>query len=146
MTSLKIVLTMAKKMLLILISLTTSIVLSSCANRVQPYNHTAAIVELGNDFYYLGDGGESQILLNLKPQAASKVGKTIIPSEVIQYNFNESFIIAQTVKKINSKKIYNYWIVEKSRINQESAIPLDSINFYKKLDSLRINMKLKERE
>ncbi len=62
-----------------------------CDNRVNPYDHTAVVVELGNDFYYLGDGRESQILVNLRPKSKSKVGKTIIPPEVIQYNFDTEF-------------------------------------------------------
>lgn len=137
---------MTNRISIILISLITSIALCRCVNRVKPYNHTAAIVELGNDFYYLGDGGESQILLNLKPEATSKVGKTIIPPEVIQYNFNENFIIAQTIGKINSKKVYHYWIVEKNKINQELVTPLDSISFYRNLDSLQLKIKLEPRK
>jgi hypothetical protein len=137
---------MANSILIILMSLITTIVMCCCTNRVNLYNHTAEIVELGNDFYYLGDGGESQILLNLKPEAKSKVGKTIIPPEVIQYNFDENFIIAQTVGKVSSKEVYKYWIVEKNKMNQDDITPLDSINFYKNLDSLQIKIKLEQRK
>lgn len=136
---------MANRILIILASVITSIVLYSCANRVNLYDHTAALIELGNDFYYLGDGSESQILLNLKPGAKSKVGKTIIPPEVIRYNYDESFIIAQTLERVNSKELYKYWIVEKTKKNQELVNPLDSITFYKNIDSLLIKIKLKPR-
>ncbi|MEP6712714.1 MAG: hypothetical protein ABJA37_09875 [Ferruginibacter sp.] len=136
---------MANRILIILASVITSIVLYSCANRVNLYDHTAALIELGNDFYYLGDGSESQILLNLKPGAKSKVGKTIIPPEVIKYNYDESFIIAQTLERVNSKELYKYWIVEKTKKNQELVNPLDSITFYKNIDSLLIKIKLKPR-
>ena len=137
---------MLNRILIIIVFIITLIALCCCANRVNPYNHTAVIVELGKDFYYLGDGGESQILLNLKPEAKSKVGKTIIPPEVLQYNFNENFIIAQTVGKVSGKEVYKYWIVEKSKMNQDSITPLDSINFYKNLDSLQIKIKLEPRK
>jgi hypothetical protein len=113
---------------------------------VNLYDHTAAIVELGNDFYYLGDAGESQILLNLKPGAKSKVGKTVIPPEVILYNHDDNFIIAQTLEKVNGKEIVKYWIVEKAKKNEAAAIPLDSVSFYKNTDSLGIKIKLKPRQ
>jgi hypothetical protein len=137
---------MSNRIFTILVFIITSIALCCCTNRVKPYNHTAVIVELGNDFYYLGDGGESQILLNLKPEAKSKVGKTIIPPEVIRYNFNENFIIAQTVGKVSGKEAYKYWIVEKNKMNQDSITHLDSISFYKNLDILHIKIKLESRK
>ena len=137
---------MVNRILIILVSAIAAIVLFSCANKVNIYDHTAAIVDLGNNYYYLGDGRESQILLNLKPDAKSKVGKTIIPPEVIQYNFDESYIIAQTIERINSKDLYKYWIVEKTEKNQDLIISIDSIKFYKKLDSLLIKIKLKPRQ
>ena len=49
------------------------------------YNHTNNIEELGDDYYFLGDGKESQILLNLKPGSKLKMGKTIVPPEVIRF-------------------------------------------------------------
>lgn len=120
--------------------------LYSCVNKKNVYNHTAEIIELGNDFYYLGDGRESQILLNLKPEAKSKFGKTIIPPEVILYNHDDNFIIAQTLEKVKGKESVKYWIVEKVKKNEATAIPLDSISFYKSTDSLGIKIKLKSRQ
>lgn len=137
---------MANRILIIILFIETTITLCYCNNEVKPYDHTAAIVELGDGYYYLGDGGESQILLNLKPDAKSKVGKTIIPAEVISYNFNEKFIIAQTVEKINTEVIYKYWIVKKNKINQDAIIALDSTNFYRHLDSLQIEIGLEARK
>ena len=137
---------MINRILIILVSSIALIVMYSCNNRVNLYDHTAAIVELGNDFYYLGDAGESQILLNLKPGAKSKVGKTVIPPEVILYNHDDNFIIAQTLEKANGKEIVKYWIVEKAKKNEATAIPLDSVSFYKNTDSLVIKIKLKPRQ
>jgi hypothetical protein len=117
-----------------------------CDNRVNPYDHTAVVVELGNDFYYLGDGRESQILVNLRPKSKSKVGKTIIPPEVIQYNFDTEFIIAQTVERENGEEIYKYWIVEKNGVQKGSITSLNSMNFHRGLDSLQIKMKLEARK
>ena len=137
---------MTNRILIILVSVIISIVVYCCDNKVKPYDHTAVIIELGNDFYYLGDGGESQILLNLKPDATFKAGKTVIPPEVIQYNYDENFIIAQTVEKIDSKEFYKYWIVEKNKVNQDSITALDSMSFYRNLESLQIKVKLEARK
>jgi len=137
---------MVNRILILLVSSIALIVLYSCNNRVNLYDHTAAIVELGNDFYYLGDAGESQILLNLKPGAKSKVGKTVIPPEVILYNHDDNFIIAQTLEKVNGKESVKYWIVEKVKKDEATATPLDSISFYKSTDSLGIKIKLKPRQ
>lgn len=121
--------------------------LYSCVNKKNVYNHTAEIIELGDNFYYLADGRESQILLNLKPEAKSKFGKTIIPPEVIQYNYDDNFIIAQTIDRepMNGKQFYKYWIVEKKKKNQDLIISLDSTSFYKNIDSLLIKIKLNQR-
>ncbi|MCU0321931.1 MAG: hypothetical protein MUE72_05900 [Chitinophagaceae bacterium] len=137
---------MVNRNFILFFSLLASILLYSCKNRVNLYDHTAAIVELGNDFYYLGDGSESQILLNLKPGAKSKVGKTVIPPEVILYNHDNNFIIAQTLERVNGKQILKYWIVEKAVKNQVTVLPLDSASFYKNTDNLGIKMKLKPRQ
>ena len=113
--------------------------------RPNVYNHSAETIELGNGYYYLADGKESQILLNLKPESKSKFGKTIIPPEVIQYNYDDNFIIAQTLEKVNVKELLKYWIVEKVNKDIDAVIPLDSLSFYKNIDILGIKIKLKPR-
>jgi hypothetical protein len=121
------------------------VVFLSCVRNQTVYNQTDNIEELGNNYYYLGDSNESQILLNLKPENKSKFGKTIIPPEVIEYNFNNDFIIAKTLEMIDNNKNYKYWIVDKQR-NKDSIEPLDSINFFKALDNLNLNIKFKKRK
>ena len=72
----------------------------------------------------MGAARESQILLNLKPGAKSKVGETIIPPEVIRYNYDEKFIIAQTLDKVNGKEFHKYWIFDKMKKTQDSIFSL----------------------
>jgi hypothetical protein len=67
------------------------------------------------------------------------------PPEVIEYNFNNDFIIAKTLEMIDNNKNYKYWIVDKQR-NKDSIEPLDSINFFKALDNLNLNIKFKKRK
>lgn len=107
------------------------------------YNHTDNIEILGNRFYYLGDGNESQILYDPTENVDYKFGITVIPPEVIKYNFNDQYIIAKTLDSLDSKR--NYWLVDKTK-DFSSLMPLDSINFYRKLDSLAITLKLKEKK
>ena len=44
------------------------------------YNHTNEIEELGQNYYYIGDANESQIVLNLRPKSNKRFGQTIIPA------------------------------------------------------------------
>jgi hypothetical protein len=104
-------------------------------------NNEKNTYDLGNNFYYLADANESQILLNLKPNQRSKVGKTIIPEEVIEYNFNESFIIAKSIDHKNKTELY--WIVNKDL--KDSVKALNQKAFSEKLKVLRIDLKLEPR-
>jgi len=108
----------------------------SCKENKKIYNHTNDIVELGDNFYYLGDGKESQILLNMKPTSNHKFGQTIIPSEVIKYNFNERYIIAEN-QNIKGKK--KYWIIDKHQ--NKSINSFDSLSFLKKIENINLNLK-----
>lgn len=104
----------------------------SCEKQENVYDHTNDIVELGQNYYYLADGKESQVLLNLKPDSNHKFGKTIISSEVIQYNFNDNYIIAKN-KDLNGEE--KFWIIYKQN---ELIDILDSISFYKKIEELNL--------
>lgn len=109
------------------------------------HNSTNNIEELGSNYYYLGDANESQILINLKPQSKSKFGKTIISPEVVEYNFNDNYIIAKSLEVIDNKTIDKFWIINKRKKN-DSIIPMDSTKFSHQLDSLQLNIKLKNRK
>ena len=112
----------------------------SCVN-----NSTDNIQELGSNYYYLGDANESQILINLKPKSKDKFGKTVISPEVVEYNFNDNYIIAKSIEVIDNKTIDKFWLIDKRKKN-DSISPMDSIKFSHQLDSLKLNIKLKNRK
>lgn len=116
----------------------------SCKDKHIIYDHTDNIEDLGANYYYQGDANESQILLNLRPNSKTKFGKTIIPSEVIEYNYNSSYIIAKTKEMLDGRTKYEYWIIDKSK-KSDTVISMDSITFYEKLNGLKFDIKLKSR-
>jgi hypothetical protein len=120
------------------------IIIFSCTRKESIYDHTAIIEQLGANYYYKGDGNESQILLNLNQENSSGFGKTIIPPEVVQYNFDSNYIIAKTLKSMDGEKSYRYWVVDKREAN-DSLYSIDSINFFKKIDILKLQIKLIDR-
>lgn len=123
----------------------SSIIFFSCISNQPIYNHTDNIDILGEGYYYLGDSNESQILLDDNKNQTYKSGITIIPPEVIEYNFNNNFIIAKTLEVADNKKNYNYWIVDKRRKN-DSFKPFDSVSFFKEINNLHLNIKLMKRK
>lgn len=102
------------------------------------YNHTAITENLGGDYFYLADGHESQIILGNEKMDS---GITIIPQEVVEYNFNQRYIIARS---INIVKKDQYWIVDKE--SKGLVSPLDSTGFVTEMKRLKIYLKLKERK
>lgn len=110
----------------------SSFILLSCV-----YNHTDNIKDLGDNYYYLGDGNESQILFNLKKDGKPKVGKIIVPPVLLQYKFDDQYIIA---KSKNEAHVVVYWIIDKNTEGKES-VPMDSITFYQALSDKEISLK-----
>ncbi|MEN5057825.1 hypothetical protein [Sphingobacterium kitahiroshimense] len=108
----------------------------SCSGEVVN-NHTNNIEELGDDYYFLGDGHESQILLNLKPSAKSKIGKTIVAPEVIRYNFDDQYIIAESID--GKGEGYLYWLIRKGEL--DSLHPVDSLEFFTRISLLGLELK-----
>ncbi|WP_205504377.1 DUF3997 domain-containing protein [Rufibacter psychrotolerans] len=104
------------------------------------FNQTDNIQELGNNYYYIGDGKESQILLGKSGQRSG--GETIVPEEVTHYDFNSEYIIARNLQDRYKSEI-KFWIIDKKQETQ--PIPLDSIEFTNKLQTLNINLYLKPR-
>jgi hypothetical protein len=119
--------------------LSVIILFSICVSCV--YNHTGNTENLGNGYFYLGDGNESQILLGNEKKNS---GVTIVPQEVVKYNFDKNFIIAKSSSNVDNKKTELYWIIDKSE--KDSIVGLDSLSFVKKLKALNINMILKNRK
>lgn len=111
--------------------LSFSFVLFSCV-----YNHTDNIKELGGKYYYLGDGRESQILFNLKEDGEPKVGREVVPPTLLEYKFNEQYIIAKS--KDDTQKVI-YWIIDKTTENV-GVTPLDSVSFYQVLTEKKIDL------
>lgn len=105
------------------------------------YNDTAITEDLGNQYFYLGAANESQILLG---DEKKNIGITIIPQEVVEYNFDDRFIIAKNVTKTNNIKNENFWIVDKK--NKDSTFSLDSVSFMRKVEKLGLKIKLKPRK
>ncbi len=110
--------------------------LSSCV-----YNHTDNTENLGNKYFYLGDGSESQIMLG---DEKKNFGVTIVPQEVVEYNFNDRYIIAKSIAKTDNIEIQKFWLIDKK--SNDSIISLDSLSFHSKLEKLNIRMKLKIRK
>jgi hypothetical protein len=119
-----------------IIFITVSLSLQSCV-----YDHTAIIEELGNNYYYMGDGRESQILLSRNEKRS--VGQTIVSQEVTHYAFNSDYIIARNIQDRNSKEI-KFWIVDKRKGTE--PIPLDSAKFNEELQKLNLDIKLQPRK
>ncbi|MBG9378419.1 hypothetical protein I5907_19435 [Panacibacter sp. DH6] len=111
------------------------ICISSCL-----WNDTAITEDLGDKYFYLGAGNESQILSG---DEKKNIGITIIPQEVIEYNFDNRFIIAKSVAKRNSNNVQEFWIVDKK---SKDLIVTDSISFMKKIESLGLKIRLKPRK
>ena len=102
------------------------------------YNHTAITENLGGNYFYLGDGRESTILFG---DEKKNMGVTIVPKEVIEYNFDERYIIAKSID-VGTKDLY--WIIDKAR--NDSIIPLDSMKFTSQIERLKIQLVLKQRK
>lgn len=121
-----------KKILLIAVALS----LQSCL-----YDHTDNIQELGNNYYYMGDGRESQILLSRSEKRSG--GQTIVPEEVTHFGFNEEYIIARSIQDRYNKEI-KFWIIDKRQGSQ--PVPIDSIKFNEELQELNLDLTLQSRK
>ncbi|KAA9345518.1 hypothetical protein [Adhaeribacter soli] len=119
-----------KKILLVAVALS----LQSCL-----YDHTDNIEELGSNYYYMGDGRESQILLSRNKNRSG--GQTVVPEEVTHYTFNSEYIIARNIQGRINKEI-KFWIIDKRKGTQ--PVPLDSTEFYEEIQKL--NFKLETRK
>lgn len=108
------------------------------------YNHTDNIEDLGNGYYYVGDGSESQILHSTKPNNYS-FGITVVPQEVIAYNSNNSHIVAKSIVNEQGLQQTKYWIIDKKNNNQ-IITPLDSTSFSKMLKAANIHLELHKRK
>lgn len=100
------------------------------------YRHTDDSKDLGNNYYFLPDGKMSTIYYNLANRGEPKKGREIITPKVVNYNFNDDYIIAKTIGIYDKKK--DYWLIDKNK--NKKASPLDSIQFYRVLSAKNITL------
>lgn len=99
------------------------------------------LVDLGENYYFINNGKESTILLNTAVKGRPIIGDEVIPSEVVQYSSNSQFIIALSIDRETSQKMY--WVIDK-RSQEKLPVSSDSLQFNKYLDLKDIKLKLKE--
>ncbi|TDU33710.1 hypothetical protein BXY82_3145 [Gelidibacter sediminis] len=110
--------------------------LSSCV-----YNHTAITEDLGNGYFYIGDGHESQILFNKNRKKNESSGLIVTEPEVVEYNYNAKYIIVKSLRENDEL----FWIIDKE-------MPIDKVQFmtkneYKKELRIKgIELELKKRK
>ena len=121
-----------KKILLVLISLN----LCSCV-----FRHMNIEEKLGNGYYYIGAAKESQILYNEKGSTNS--GLIVTEAEILEYNYNEKFIIAKSKTVIGDT--LKFWIIDKT-MEYGNYTSMNSNKFYERKEKLKINLKLKKRK
>lgn len=110
------------------------------------------VVELGNHFA-LVEVDETSIDYKYEgSKDCYQYAAPVIPVEVLAYNYNEHWIIAKSGSKYRPQEA-TYWIVDKDfkfsrlgyyeELKKQTIGPLDSLQFYKKMEELNINLKLK---
>lgn len=98
-------------------------------------------VDLGNGYLFVSENKAFQCVIH-----ELDIGHYIIPSNVEDYAFDNSYIIARQKEDSNStdqdvgKNRKQYWIVSKNRGTIYG--PLDSINFVRKQQELSIRLSM----
>jgi hypothetical protein len=97
-------------------------------------------IDLGNHYRFIQDS--PQTIIYYKTPKYKGVGLEIVPPFVIDYSYNENWIIARN-RDLDGK--IKYWIIDKHN-HQEVISPLDSLSFYKTLDDKSIMLRLKKQQ
>jgi len=108
---------------------------SSCVLR-----HTDDVSDLGSNYYFLPDGKMSTICFNLGKEGEDRKGIELVDPKVIDYAFNENFIIAKSIGIYDKKA--SFWIIDKNQTIEENVSQYDSIKFYQELVNKGIKLKL----
>ena len=101
-------------------------------------------IDLGDKYRYIQD--YPQAIMYHKSDEYDGLGIYIVPPVVIDYKFNEYYIIAKSQeepKYVSNQEITTeifYWIIDKKE-KGASVRSLDSISFYRKLKELNIELK-----
>ena len=121
---------------------TISIILlmSSCV-----FKHYDDYVDLGDNFYYLIDGKSTTIYYNLSEDYNNRKGVQIVTPRVVNYSFNEDYIIAKSVSISNENEDYGYWLIAK-KYKDRKLYPMDSLSFNLKLKSLEVNLSFEKED
>lgn len=109
---------------------------------------------LGNNFQFIVDNRDFQVILYCNDYCCNS-GTDAVPPKVVSYNYNSKWIIAKSYDR-DKDSIY-YWIIDKDfkieydehtdkKLKQQIIGNLDSVSFYKKLEELNINLKLRNVE
>ena len=101
------------------------------------FRHVDEIEDLGNNYYFLVDGKMSTIYYNLSKDSSNRKGIEVVSPRVINYNYNDHFIIAKSLGFVDDS--IKYWIIDKNGID-EKVNPLDSLRFYNELNKKNIQL------
>ncbi len=93
-------------------------------------------IDLGSKFRYIQDYPQA-IIFHRAPEYKGS-GVNIVPPNVIDYKFDNIYIIAKS-KDLEDKKM-KYWIIDK-RMLDKKGIALDSLTFFSQLEEKKINLK-----
>ena len=107
----------------------------------------------GNNFKLIESDKDHISIVYCTSKPCCDVGITIVPSNVVQTNFNKKWIIAKSKDSIKN----SYWLIDKGfklKFEQDSNMkekilshvigPLDSINFILKVKEIGIDLEFKK--
>ncbi|NQW37061.1 MAG: hypothetical protein HQ471_08655 [Flavobacteriales bacterium] len=95
-------------------------------------------IDLGKKYRYIQD--YPQTIIYHKTEKYNGIGLNAVPPTVLNYDFNDKFIIAKNVDL--EKEEMNYWIIDKDKDNSDIK-PLDSLTFHRTLIEKKIGLRLK---
>ncbi|MBI9065027.1 MAG: hypothetical protein JEZ14_23780 [Marinilabiliaceae bacterium] len=99
--------------------------------------HMDDSIDLGGNYRYIQDSPQSIIYHESSEYEGD--GMEVIPPAVLNYDFNDRYIIAKS--KDWESEVIKYWLIDKKQDCFEIE-PLDSLTFYNLLLKNRIELKL----
>ncbi len=120
----------------LIFTLVISLLLSSCILK-----HTDDYDNLGDNYYFLPDGRMSHIGFNTAKKGEDRSGTVLIEGKVVNYAFNNNFIIAKSIDAYT--KEVNFWIINKKKSLKNNIEKYeDSILLYNEILKRNINLEL----
>ncbi len=95
-------------------------------------------IDLGDHYRYIQD--YPQTIVYYKSDEYNGNGLNAVPPIVLDYSFNDNWVIARNIDMTDGK--VRYWIIDKKK-EREHTEPLDSLTFYNALKDKSIGLKLK---